>query len=63
MLEEHKVEDKTEQIREQKHSGEIKQNVEFILNTKKEHPTLSKKELENIKNYKYAYTIYQVCPS
>ena len=48
MLEQHKVEDKTEQIREQKHSGEIKRNVEFILNTKKNNPTLSKKELEEI---------------
>ena len=48
MLEQHKVEDKTDQIREQKHSGEIKRNVELILNTKKNNPTLSKKELEEI---------------
>ena len=48
MLEQHKVEDKTEQIREQKHSGEIKRNVELILTTKKNNPTLSKKELEDI---------------
>jgi hypothetical protein len=48
MLEEHKVEDKTEQIRDQKHSGEIKKNVEIILKIKNENPTLSKKELENI---------------
>lgn len=48
MLEEHKVEDKTDQIRDQKHSGEIKKNVEIILKVKNENPTLSKKELENI---------------
>ena len=48
MLEQHKVEDKTEQIRDQKHSGEIKKNVEIILKVKNENPTLSKKELEDI---------------
>ena len=48
MLEQHKVEDKTDQIRDQKHSGEIKKNVEIILKVKNENPTLSKKELENI---------------
>jgi hypothetical protein len=48
MLEQHKVEDKTDQIRDQKHSGEIKKNVEIILKIKNENPTLSKKELEEI---------------
>jgi len=48
MMEQHNVEDKTEKIREMKHSGEIKQNVEFILKTKRENPTLSKKELEEL---------------
>jgi len=48
MMEQHNVEDKTEKIREMKHSGEIKQNVEFILKTKQENPTLTKRELEDI---------------
>lgn len=48
MMEHHNVEDKTDKIREMKHSGEIKKNVEFILKTKQENPTLSKKELEEI---------------
>ena len=48
MMEQHNAEDKTEKIREMKHSGEIKQNVEFILKTKRENPTLSKKELEEL---------------
>ena len=48
MMEQHNVEDKTEKIREMKHSGEIKQNVEFILKIKRENPKLSKKELEEL---------------
>jgi len=58
MMEQNNVVDKTDQIREMKHSGEIKKNVEFILKTKKDNPTLSKKELEEIILPQHSFLFY-----
>jgi hypothetical protein len=58
MMEQNNVVDKTDQIREMKHSGEIKKNVEFILKTKQENPTLSKKELEEIILPQHSFLFY-----
>jgi hypothetical protein len=46
MMEQNNVVDKTDQIRESKHSGKLKENIESLLRIKKENPTLDKNQLE-----------------
>ena len=48
MIEAHNVEDNTEKIRSNKHSGEIRRCIRCIAKTKKEHSGCSKQQLEEL---------------
>lgn len=46
MVEAHNVEDNTEKIRSNQHSGEIKRCIRYITDTKRKNPELNKQQLE-----------------
>ena len=48
MIEAHNVEDNTEKIRSNKHSGEIRRCIRYIAKTKKEHGAFTKQQLEEL---------------
>jgi hypothetical protein len=47
MVEAHNVEDNTDKIRNNKHSGEIRRCVQHITDLKREHPEYTKQQLED----------------
>jgi hypothetical protein len=46
MVEAHNVDDNTEKIRSNQHSGEIRRCIRYITDTKEKHPEFTKQQLE-----------------